>query len=130
MKFGLQENTRAQICEALRAFPEVEKAVLYGSRAKGNFKAGSDIDLALYGSGLNLATLHRIEDALDDLLLPYHIDLAIFSRIANVELLAHIARVGVVFYERVDDAATQLTGLKQFALGEAIVLDKDRNPVN
>lgn len=80
--------------------PLVEKAALYGSRAKGNFKNGSDIDLALYGRDLNLTALHRIEDALDDLLLPYHIDLALASRITSEELLEHIQRVGVVFYER------------------------------
>lgn len=130
MKFGLEENTLTQISAVLRAFPEVEKAVLYGSRAKGNFKAGSDIDLALYGADLSLLLLHRIEDALDDLLLPYRLDLTIFSRITNAELLAHIARVGVVFYEKADDDATQLADLKRPDLGEASVLDKDRNRVN
>jgi len=100
MKHGLEEKTTAQIQSVFAAFPSVKKAVLYGSRAKGNFKPGSDIDLALYGSGLNLQTLHRIEDALDDLLLPYQIDLAIFARIANAELREHIERVGIVFYER------------------------------
>ena len=52
-------------------FPEVDKAVLYGSRAKGNFKQGSDIDLTLYGNGLSLTILHKIENELDDLLMPY-----------------------------------------------------------
>lgn len=100
MKHGLEEKTVAQIQSVLAAFPSVEKAVLYGSRAKGSFKPGSDIDLALFGSDLNLQALHRLEDTLDDLLLPYKIDLAIFSRIANAELREHIARVGMVVYER------------------------------
>lgn len=115
MRFGLQEKTIAQINAVLRAFPMVEKAVLYGSRAKGNFKTGSDIDLALYGGDLNLAALHRLEDALDDLLLPYHLDLAIFSRITNAELREHIQRVGVVFYERAVSTASVLLG-KESAL--------------
>lgn len=100
MKHGLEEKTVAQIQSVLAAFPVVEKAVLYGSRAKGNFKPGSDIDLALSGNDLNLQTLQRIEDALDALLLPYKSDRAIFARIENAELREHIARVGVVFYER------------------------------
>ncbi|MEK7728888.1 MAG: nucleotidyltransferase domain-containing protein [candidate division KSB1 bacterium] len=107
MKHGLEEKAVTQIQSVLAAFPAVEKAVLYGSRAKGNFKPGSDIDLALYGSGLSLQALHRIEDALDDLLLPYHIDLAIFARIANAELREHIQRVGVVFYERERSRSTE-----------------------
>lgn len=110
MKHGLEEKTRAQIRNVLAAFPLVEKAVLYGSRAKGNFKPGSDIDLALYGGGLSLQYLHRIEDALDDLLLPYQIDLAVFARIANAELREHIQRVGIVFYERECDRATEPIG--------------------
>lgn len=97
MKHGLKAETVAQIQNVLAAFPSVEKAVLYGSRAKGNFKPGSDIDLALYGSGLNLQTLHRIEGALDDLLLPYYVDLVIFERIRNDELREHITRVGTAF---------------------------------
>ncbi len=80
--------------------PEVEKAVLYGSRAKGNFKTGSDIDLSMYGDGLNQTVLLKILNELDDLLLPWMIDLSIFRQIDNENLREHIERVGVVFYEQ------------------------------
>lgn len=66
----------------------------------GNYRNGSDIDLVLEGTEINLSLLSRIETELDDLLLPYKIDLAIHHKIENPELLEHIQRVGVCFYER------------------------------
>jgi predicted nucleotidyltransferase len=83
----------------LEQFPAVEKAVIYGSRAKGNFKPSSDIDIALKGNGLNLRLLSRIILKLDDLLLPYKFDLSIYNHIANAELLAHIDRVGQTLWD-------------------------------
>jgi predicted nucleotidyltransferase len=100
MKYGLKEETIEKINAVLSDFPQVEKAILYGSRAKGDFKRGSDIDLTLTGSGLTFKTLLRIDNELDDLLLPYHIDLSILENISNPDLIEHIGRVGVVFYER------------------------------
>ena len=76
MRFGLPESAIARICAIFAAHPEIEKAVLYGSRAKGNFKPGSDIDLTLYGSGLTHALLLDLLVELDDLLLPWMIDLS------------------------------------------------------
>ncbi len=99
MKYGLKDTTVEAIGQVFRNFPVIEKAVLYGSRAKGNYRNGSDIDLTLFGD-LTLQTLHRIETELDDLLLPYMIDLSIFKQIANPDLVAHIERVGVVFYAK------------------------------
>jgi predicted nucleotidyltransferase len=78
----------------------VEKAVLYGSRAKGTARSGSDIDLVLFGNEVDQETVDRIAVALDDLLLPYQFDLSIFSRISHADLLDHIQRVGVLFYEK------------------------------
>ena len=100
MKYGLSDKTIEQMHAVLFNFPEVDKAVLYGSRAKGNFKRGSDIDLTLLGNGLSLTILHKIENELDDLLLPYKIDLSIFEQIADPDVVDHIRRVGVVFYEK------------------------------
>ena len=100
MKYGLSDKTIEQIHAVLSKFPEVDKAVLYGSRAKGNFKRGSDIDLTLYGTGLSLTILYKIENELDDALLPYKIDLSIFEQIADPDVVDHIQRVGDVFYEK------------------------------
>src|ERR1051326_3757352 len=101
LRFGLKETTIQQICDVLAKYASVEKAVLYGSRAKGNYKNGSDIDLTLYGGAdLTLNVLYRLSDELDDLLLPYTIDLSIFSQITDQDVLDHIQRVGVTFYEK------------------------------
>ncbi len=98
MSFGLSDATVAKISNVFRRFPAVEKAVLYGSRAKGNYKSGSDIDLTLYGADLTADLRSQIALALDDLLLPYTIDLSIFDDLNYGELQAHIERVGIVFY--------------------------------
>lgn len=101
MKYGLPDATIQKICSVFAKFPQVEKAVLYGSRAKDNFKNGSDIDLTLYGSGnLTLNVLYKIMDEFDDLLLPYTIDLSLFQDISDSDMIAHIRRVGVNFYEK------------------------------
>lgn len=109
LRFGLKESTIEKICGVFAHYPQVEKAVLYGSRAKGNYKNGSDIDLTLYGGAdLTHSVLYRIMDDLDDLLLPYTIDLSIFSAISDADVIEHIQRVGVVFYEKVGQTADSL----------------------
>lgn len=85
------------------SYPVVEKATLYGSRAKGNFKPGSDIDLTLHGDALTTGLLAEIADSLDDLLLPYIIDLSIFTTLEHDQLRNHITRVGVEFYRKQGD---------------------------
>jgi len=100
MKFGLKDITIQKIQQVLAAFPQVEEAILYGSRAKGNYKDGSDIDLTLKGERLTLSEVNSIGLELDDLLLPYTFDLSVFNQIDNQELQAHISRVGLVFYRK------------------------------
>jgi predicted nucleotidyltransferase len=99
-RHGLKERTVAQIHEVLARFSQVERAVLFGSRAKGVQKTGSDIDLALYGKGLDWRVLGQIEAALDDLLLPYTFSLLHHNERTDPELAEHIERVGIPFYSR------------------------------
>lgn len=100
LRFGLKEEVIAKINGVLGRYAQVERAILYGSRAKGNFKPGSDIDLTLEGPDLTLSVLTAIMTELDDLLLPWMIDLSIHQDIKDPELLDHIQRVGQVFYEK------------------------------
>jgi predicted nucleotidyltransferase len=75
--------------------------VLYGSRARGDYKSGSDIDLALHGDDtLTHTILSRIANDLDDQLLPYTIDLSIFENIRNPEMVEQIERIGVPLYKK------------------------------
>lgn len=100
MKYGLSESTVEKILGVFSDFPAIERAVVYGSRAKGNFKPGSDIDLTLYGASLTPGVCATIAEALDELLLPYEIDLSLFDSLDSAALREHIARVGIVFYQR------------------------------
>ena len=100
MNHGLSDDTVHRIVEVLGHFPELEKAVLFGSRAKGNYRRGSDIDLALVGTALDWLTIGRIYDALDDLLLPYRFSLIQFDQGTDPDVAAHISRVGIVLFER------------------------------
>ena len=100
MKYGLQDATIQKIRNVLAEFPSVEKAMLYGSRAKGNYKNGSDIDLTLCGANLTMGILYKVMDGLNDLLLPYTIDMSIFQDISDPDMIKHIQRVGVTFYEK------------------------------
>lgn len=97
---GLDTATQAKIRGVFDNFIAVEQAILYGSRAMGTYRPGSDIDLTLKGCSLSWRDLQQLEVALDDLLLPYQFDLSLHDQIDNPDLLDHIARVGVVFYNR------------------------------
>lgn len=99
-EFGLPETTVGTIRRILADFPAVEKAVIYGSRAKGNYRPGSDIDLTLFGTGLDFDILGKIAARLDESPIPYQVDLSIFGRLDHAGLREHIERVGKVFYER------------------------------
>lgn len=87
---------RLSFCRNL--WPQVHTAILYGSRAKGSFSNGSDIDLTLEGEPGLSDVLSAIEIDIDDLMLPYTVDLSVRDQINNPNLLDHIHRVGVVFY--------------------------------
>ena len=105
MRYGLSESTLTKIQSVFASFSQVEKAILYGSRAKGNYKPASDIDLTLYGASLTTSLCGDIAESLDDLLLPYTIDLSVFEELEHAKLREHIERVGVVFYERAEKKA-------------------------
>jgi len=108
MKYGLPQSAVQKICAVLNRYPQVEKAILYGSRAKGNYKNGSDIDLTLRGGvDLTLNLIYKILDDLEDLLLPYTIDLSIFDDIGDPDVIEHIQRVGITFYDK-DGAVPEL----------------------
>ena len=110
MKYGLSQSVIQKINKVLSSFPSVERATLYGSRAKGNYKNGSDIDLTLHGPVLPLDLVYKILNELDDLLLPYTIDLSIFDDIRDPDVVAHIRRVGVIFYEKSEKLVPELVG--------------------
>lgn len=121
MNHGLKPETLAQIVAVLSRFPRVEGAILFGSRTKGTHKPGSDIDLALFGNALDWPALGRIDDTLDELLLPYRFSLLIYDGKTDPGVAAHIARVGVPFYgtDGVPQVAAQIAVHSRWCEGEA-----------
>jgi uncharacterized protein len=109
LRFGLKETVIRQIRGVLAHYPQVEKAVLYGSRADGDYKNGSDIDLTLDGGAdLTLKVLFRIMEELDDLLLPYTFDLTIHHSISDPEVIAQIQCEGVTFYSKSESVTEEV----------------------
>jgi uncharacterized protein len=100
MDFGLKNSVINSISTVFAGFPEIEKAVIYGSRAKGNYKQGSDIDISLFGTLLNSNIINKLNLELDDLMLPYTFDISIYEKISNPQLKEHIDRVGKLFYQK------------------------------
>jgi predicted nucleotidyltransferase len=100
VNFGLADEVIKSIQNIFAKFPQIDTVMIYGSRAMGNFREGSDIDLTIKGNDLDFQRLNQIELAIDDLMLPYKIDLSIYSRLNNSSLIEHIDRVGLVFYKK------------------------------
>ncbi len=95
MPFGLSSQTLEDLKRVLRSEPKIKRARIYGSRALGTYAEGSDIDICLNAPEFTLPELHRIETALDDLLLPYTFDVSVYERLDSEALKEHIDRVGV-----------------------------------
>lgn len=89
-KFGLNEQSIRVITDILKKYPEIEQAIIYGSRAKGNYRIGSDVDLTFKGPNLNQSILGKIRLDLEDSSLPYLFDLSIYHELAH-EILFSIS---------------------------------------
>ncbi len=97
---GLTKEEIAGIRAVFSKYQQVEEVLIYGSRAMGNFKPASDIDLTLIGRDIDLSLQTKIEFDLDDLMLPYKFDISIYDRITTPEFLDHINKVGKEIYKR------------------------------
>lgn len=98
LPFGISESVWSQIQSVFRKYPSIEKVILYGSRAKGTQKEASDIDITLIGANITTQTLAEITYDIEELNLPWMIDISIFHHIQVPSLIAHIQRVGQVIY--------------------------------
>lgn len=97
---GLSKEDCNNIKAIFSKYNQVEKVLIYGSRAKGTYKPASDIDLTLIGENIDLNLQLKIEFELDDLMLPYKFDISIHDKITNPDFIDHIRRVGKEFYKR------------------------------
>ncbi|EHA62395.1 nucleotidyltransferase domain-containing protein [Synechococcus sp. WH 8016] len=101
---GIPQADSQRLLELILTHPHIEKVVLYGSRALGRQRAGSDIDLCLEAPSMKLGELLELGAQLDDLLLPWQIDLQLHHLIAHEGLLAHIERAGQLLWEQSPNA--------------------------
>jgi predicted nucleotidyltransferase len=97
MEFGLSDKTINVLKQFFSEIPEVEEVKIYGSRAKGNYRKGSDIDFALFGN-IDFRLLSKISGELDELTTPYKYDVTDYKTIENQDLKDHIDRVAKTFY--------------------------------
>ncbi len=96
---GLTAETLMVIRKVLASFGTVESALLFGSRAKGTFHAGSDVDIALIGADTLLAM--DVSSHLNERVpLPYFFDVVALADTANTTLGEHIERVGMLLFDR------------------------------
>lgn len=99
-RFGLPDKVIQQICGVFRQYKEIKRVIIYGSRAMGKNRLGSDIDLCIESDELSFSQLLAIENQIDDLLLPWKIDLSLKNQIDNPDVLEHIRDVGIEFYRK------------------------------
>lgn len=92
---GLKDAEIKRILAVLRRNPKIRRILLFGSRAKGSYQKGSDIDIAVSAEALGIGELLQLKAGLDDLMLPYKIDIMVYEDIHNRNLREHIDRVGV-----------------------------------
>ena len=97
-KFGLSLATCTRIEQVFANYPAIEQVLIYGSRSMGNHKHGSDIDLVITGESFSFDQLLQLSNELDDLLLPYSIDISRLTQISDTKLLTHIAEYGQCFW--------------------------------
>ncbi|NWJ51042.1 MAG: restriction endonuclease subunit S [Bacteroidetes bacterium] len=100
MRFGLEEHIIDQITKIFEANAKVDKAFIFGSRAKGNYRPDSDVDIAIQGFDIVLDDILKLSIALDEIGLTQKIDLINYNRIKEKALVEHIDRVGVEIYRR------------------------------
>jgi uncharacterized protein len=103
---GLDDAVVKSIIAILERYPEITEARLYGSRAKGNAKAESDVDLALLGNLAELAA-EVVADELEELPFPYRFDVKAYGSIKNKALKEHVDRVGKTIYRKSGDQVAE-----------------------
>lgn len=99
--FGLSGKTLNGLRNLFAQFSEIEQVLIYGSRAKGNYREGSDIDLTFKGEQLTPALLTKIALKIDDLDTPYLFDLSLFDQLNSEALIEQINQTSKVFYQKI-----------------------------
>ncbi|MDT3698010.1 MAG: nucleotidyltransferase domain-containing protein [Thermincola sp.] len=100
-QFGITEKSFRMLMETFTHYPQVEEVIIFGSRAKGNYKKGSDIDLAIKGKECTESLALTLGSYINEKLpIPYMVDVLDYRSLKNQDLRRHIDRVGIKFYSR------------------------------
>lgn len=97
MRFGLSARVRAEFQEVFSRYPDIDKVLIFGSRARGGFRDGSDIDLAVFAPGMPDSTFTRLWQEVEGLPLVFKVDLLHWDRLGNPVLKDKVLREGQVF---------------------------------
>lgn len=101
MNFGIPDSSIKIICDTLLKIPEIEKAAIFGSRAMGNYKNGSDVDLVIYGSKVTVETINKLSIILnEEVPLPYYFDVVNYESLDNQQMKIHLDTYARIFYTR------------------------------
>lgn len=100
-QFGIDESIIEDIVNVIRKYKEVTKAVIFGSRARGDYKKASDIDIALFGDNLTNTINTKIFFEIDELYMPYKVDLINFNTLGKEnKIRENILKEGVEIYAK------------------------------
>ena len=126
--FGLGPDNYRQLRQTIAGFPSIDKAIIYGSRARGSERPGSDIDITLLGENLTLRnTVYPLREAIEELYLPYSFDISIFESLNHAGLIAEINSEGRIFYQKsspLQSESARKSGWKTMKLKEVAIYDK------
>ena len=99
MNYGIKDDYWKRLETVLVSHKNIEKVILYGSRAKGTNRMYSDVDIVLVGEKINNREYTNIIQEIDDLLLPFIFDISVYYSIKDSNLIESINRTGVIIYE-------------------------------
>ena len=99
LRFGLSAEIREAIIDVLMRYSDIDRVVLFGSRARGNFRPESDIDIAVVAPKLSDSNFAQLWNELDDLPLAFKLDVLHFERVTSASLSEKIQRDSVSFYD-------------------------------
>ena len=99
-KYGISQRSFDLLLKTFKGFPEVDQVLLFGSRAKGNYRPGSDIDLAIKGKEVGPDLIFKLKSTFNERLpIPYQVDVVGYENLDHKSLKEHINRVGIVIYD-------------------------------
>lgn len=99
--YGLLERDMVNILKAIKQFDTIESVIIFGSRAMGNYKRGSDVDLVIMGIEVDRKVIRRLSDLLNEVMpLPYFFDVLDYKAIESQALIEHIEKEGKLIYEK------------------------------